>query len=376
MASSTIRNQGLLLSSFDKRLELVDLPIPEAGIGTAVVEVLAAIVAPNDARIYSGGAGFQLPLPQTPGFGCIGRIHDIGPDAVRLKKTSLVFVDPVVSARDDEDGVMLLGHYEGLRPEGRELMDKVWRNGTLQKFVAVPIENCVSLDENRLCNELSLSAADLMSILAYAVAAGPLLESAKLQPGETIIIGPAGGMYSGSAVEVALALGANVVALGRSEEKLSKLRAGLKQPKRLITVVMTGKNEVDLAALRRAVPNGAAVHSNWSPTGSAEALYLGVVASVLKQNARVILSGNANTAHGLHQGLMVLKNIWVAGKFMYSRKTVHRVVDLVTSGLLDIGEQSGAVVRRYELGNIEEALAAADQHGSWKDYTVITPNRV
>jgi D-arabinose 1-dehydrogenase-like Zn-dependent alcohol dehydrogenase len=373
MASSTFQNQGLLLSSFDKQLQLVDLPVPEAGNGTLVVEVLAAIVGPNDARIYSGGAGFKLPLPQTPGFGCIGRIHEVGPDAVTLKKGTLVFVDPVVNARDDEDVVMLLGHFEGLRPEGRELMDRVWRNGTLQKYVAMPLENCVSLDENRLCKELSLSAADLMSILPYAVAAGPLIETAKLQPGETVIIGPAGGMYSGSAVEIALALGANVVALGRSEEKLSRLRYGLKQPKRLQTVVMTGKPEEDVAALRRAVPNGAAVHSNWSPTGSTEALYLGAVAAVLKQNARVVLSGNVNTAQGLHQGLMVLKSISVAGKFMYSRKTVHRVIDFLASGLLDI---SGAVVRRYGLGSVEEALTAAEKYGSWKDYTVITPNSV
>ena len=86
---------------------MVDLPFPKAGIGTSVVEVLAAIVAPNHARIFSGGAGFKLLLLQTPGFGCIGRIHDIDPDAVRLKKASLMFVDSVVNARDDQDAVVL-----------------------------------------------------------------------------------------------------------------------------------------------------------------------------------------------------------------------------------------------------------------------------
>jgi len=134
---------------------------------------------------------------------------------------------------------------------------------------------------------------------------------------------------------------------------------------------MTGKNEMDIATLQRGVPNGAAVHSDWSPNGSAEALYQG---AVLKRNACVVLSGDANITQGLHQGLMILKNIRVAGKFMYSRQTVHSVVNVVESRLLDIGVRSGAVVRRYELSNIEEALAAADEYGGWKDYTVITPN--
>jgi len=53
------------------------------------------------------------------------------------------------------------------------------------------------------CIELSLSAVDLMSVFAIAVAAGPFFETANLRPGGTVILRPAGGMYSGSAVQAA-----------------------------------------------------------------------------------------------------------------------------------------------------------------------------
>jgi len=213
-----------------------------------------------------------------------------------------------------------------------------------------------------------------MTLFPYAVAAGPLLETANLQPGETIIIGPASGTYSGAAVEIALALGANVVALGRSEEKLAKMRAALGHSKRFQTVVMTGETSTDIAALRRVVPHGADVHSNWSPTGTKETLYLATVAAVLKQNARVVLSGQAETLGRLSPGLLVLKNISVAGKFMYSRSTVGRLLDMISLGLLDIGERSGAVVRSYDMERFDEALKATGEHAAWRHFTVVTPS--
>jgi NADPH:quinone reductase-like Zn-dependent oxidoreductase len=374
MASSSLQNGGLLLSSFKEPLQLVDLPTPDASAGSAVVAVFATFVAPYAADVYNGTMQFNLQLPMTPGFSCVGRIHKTGPDATSLKENDLVFVDPVVRGRDSADITFLLGHFEGMHPAGRSLMENVWRHGTLQKFVAVPLENCFRFNENRLCKQLSYSAADLATILPYAVAAGPLLETAKLEAGETIIIGPASGTYSGAAVEIALALGANVVALGRTEEKLAGLRKVLGDPERLQTVVMTGKPEKDVATLQQLLPDGVDVHNNWTPTGATEAIYLSTVAAVLKRNARVVLSGGTNTTEGLPNGLMVLKDISVAGKFMYSPKTVERVIGFVSSGLLKIGERSGAVVRSFGLEQSLEAIEVATKHGTWKDYTVVTPH--
>lgn len=203
-----------------------------------------------------------------------------------------------------------------------------------------------------------------MTLLPYAVAAGPLLETAKLQPGETVIIGPATGTYSGAAVKITLALGANVVAFGRREEKLAKMRKTLKQPKRFQTIVVTGDVMSDIIALQRVLLYGADIHSNWSPSETKETLYLGLVSAVLNRNARIVLSGQSEILGSLHPGLIVVKNISVAGKFMYSQNMVRRVMHLVSSGLLNIGERSGAIVNSYRLEDFDEAVKTAERRGT------------
>ncbi|KAF2820289.1 NAD(P)-binding protein [Ophiobolus disseminans] len=374
MTPPAIQNSGLLLSTFEEPPKLVALPMPQAAAGTVVVTVLATFVAPNAQDIYGGKKGCRLPLPMTPGYGCIGRIHEIRPDTTKLKVGDLVYVDPFLQGRDDADVAILLGHAEGMRPEGRALMEKVWRNGALQKLLAAPLENCVHIDQDHLAGGTPYTPVELMTLLPYVVAAGPLIETANLQPGETVVIGPASGMYSGAAVEVALALGANVVALGRSEEKLAKMRETLGRSKRFQTVAMTGDIGADIAALQRVLPNGADVHSNWSPSGIKETLYVRTVSMALNQNARIVLSGQSETLTSLHPGLMVLKNILVTGKLMYSRSTVQGLMDLISLGLLDIGECAGAVVRTYGLEYFSDALETTEEHATWRHFTVVTPN--
>jgi NADPH:quinone reductase-like Zn-dependent oxidoreductase len=374
MSAPKPHNSGLLLTAFND-LKLVDLPLPTASPGSIVVQVLATYIAPYAKALYAGSKlFFDLPFPLTPGLSSIGRVHATGSDATKLKAGDLVFVDPTVTARDNDSVVILQGHFQGLQPEGKVLMENVWRHGPLQKYMLAPLENCVLLDEPRLCGQLEYTPADLATVFPYLVAAGPLIESAKLQAGETVIIGPASGSYSGACVEMALALGANVVALGRSSSKFANMLESLGHSKRLQCVVMTGCEADDVVALQKAVPNGAHVYSDWSPTGSKDAIYLSTVAAVLRRKARVVLSGAANTSLGLPHGIMVLKDIEMKGKFMYDRNTVRTVFELVALGLLEVGERSGALARKFELESFEDALAVAEEHGTWRDFTIITPN--
>jgi len=135
MTSSNPQNRGLVLSSFSEPLKLLDVIMPTASTGTVIVAVLATFIAPAVEKIYNGKMGFNPPLPMTPGCECIGRIHEIGPDVTKLKVDDVVYVDPFLFARDDADVAMLLGHFEGIHPESRGLMDRVWRHGALQKFL-------------------------------------------------------------------------------------------------------------------------------------------------------------------------------------------------------------------------------------------------
>jgi D-arabinose 1-dehydrogenase-like Zn-dependent alcohol dehydrogenase len=325
--------------------------------------------------LYNGKMPFfDLPFPLTPGLSCIGRVHAVGPDAVKLQAGDLIFVDPTIVARDDSSVVILQGHFQGFHPSGKKLMERIWRNGPLQKYTLAPLENCIPLNEAKLCGELSYTPRELITAFPYMVAAGALIEGARLQAGETVVIGPASGSYSGSAVEMALTLGANVVALGRYSPKFAGLKAKLGHPKRLQCLVLTGDDTKDGDALRKAVPDGAHVYNDWSPTGSKEAIYLSTVAGVLRRKARVVLSGAADTSTGLPHGLMVLKDIQVRGQYMYKRSTAETVFEFVASGLLEVGERAGAVVRKFDLERFEDALGTAEENGTWRDFTVVEPS--
>jgi len=43
-------------------------------------------------------------------------------------------------------------------------------------------------------------------------------------------------------------------------------------------------------------------------------------------------------------------------------------------GLLEVGERTGALARKFELESFEDDLAVAEEHGTWRDFTIITPN--
>ena len=163
------------------------------------------------------------------------------------------------------------------------------------------------------------------------------------------------------------------MALGRNEGKLKKLVERVER-KNVRCVVMSGDDDKDAEALRRAIPNGVDVYNDWSPGGSDAPIFLKNVGGLLKRGARVVLSGGAMSTSGLSHAIMVVNDIRMEGKFMYNRTTVKRVFDLVSLGLLEIGERSGTTVRRYKLDDVHQALDSAEQLGAWKSYVVVTPS--
>ncbi|KAG5766358.1 hypothetical protein H9Q72_005577 [Fusarium xylarioides] len=74
-----------------------------------------------------------------------------------------------------------------------------------------------------------------------------------------IVLGLATGTYGGITSKIALALGANVIAIGRSEIKLAYLKQQLGNYERFSYVVMTGDDKVDAAVIRKASPDGRGV---------------------------------------------------------------------------------------------------------------------
>ncbi|KAI1336762.1 hypothetical protein F5Y15DRAFT_393070 [Xylariaceae sp. FL0016] len=136
---------------------------------------------------------------------------------------------------------MLLGLMDGGTKKARELMGNAWRDGCWAQHAFVPLENAIPLNEEVLMGNLGYDAADIAYLHRSAVAYGGV-STIGVKAGETVIVGPATGQFGGAAVEVASAVGARVIALGRNTAALAHLKATVPRVK---AVTITGNIEED-----------------------------------------------------------------------------------------------------------------------------------
>lgn len=272
-------HRALVLSSVRDPLDITlvpNHPTPSPVPGSAVVRILATGVISYAGEVYSGIRSYPFPKPMVPGSSAIGRVAAVGPDAASLKPGQLVFLDSFVRGRDDDAARILLGVSDGVTDGSRKLMRDAWRDGTFAEYARLPLENCYALDEARLLGSghaddeggLGYAVEDLLAIGNMLVPYGGLRDVG-LQAGEKVVVAPATGMFGGSAVPVALAMGAGkVVAMGRNEEMLARLR---ELGPRVRTVSIVGDVEAETKALREDGP--ANVFFDISPPGTAGSSY-------------------------------------------------------------------------------------------------------
>lgn len=370
------RNRALWLSSFDKPLELIDLPVPTATPGSAVVKVLNTVVFPYAEEIHTGKRTvYNLQLPLVPHPSQIGRVHAVGPDAVTAKPGDLVFFSAPIFARDDPEVSIIQGHHGGEGPRGRALMQGEWRDGSLQQYQKVPLETIFVLDEARLCGQLGYTPADLHEVSFYGMAAGSLSEAAGLRAGETVLIGPATGTYGGITSDMALAMGANVIAIGRNKELLEGLAKKLGHHERFSYVVMTGDVAADAAAILKASPKGRGVevYNDWAPSGVEGSPFFSAAIQAVRPEGRVVLSGAPAGHINVPYTLIMHKNIRIIGKVIVGRRGIEQTIKMVELGLLKLGKRGGSTHDIYGLEDHHEAFVKAKSSG-FRVYTDIAPN--
>lgn len=379
LTSDTNKNQGLLLSSFSTPLELVERPIPRASSGTIVAKVLATLILPYIKKVHEGLVPqLNVPIPCIPQGCCIGRVHEVGPDAALLKPGDLIWYDGFIQARDDPTVFGLQGHLGGDTERNQAFVKGEWRDGCLQQYAKLQLENCIRLDEDRLMKQLGYTPAELSTFLLYETAAGAALEAGNIRPGETVVIGPATGSFGGVTTQLALTLGANVIALGRSLKTLNAMKESLGNPERLQLLAMTGDVSKDAAAIRQLTPfgQGADLFNDWTPGWLPKPLFLDAGIQSLKIGGRVILSGSPQGPVEFDYNFVLHRNISIQGKLMCSRRYVAEVISMISNGFLKIGKLSGAQVKEFEFLDHKAAIDYAEANSSMLNYTVLMPNGV
>jgi len=177
-----------------------DHPTPVAAAGEVLVRVAATAVNYHDLFTRRGMPGVRIHLPVIVGSDVAGTVESVGPDVPSRWLGKRVLIDPVM--RDGERFGMIGETVDGGRAE----------------FIAVPhsmlieIPDAVSLDQ----------AATLP--LAYGTAHRMLTTRGGLKAGERVMILGASGGVGVACLQLALLLGAEVLAFAGSDAKLRRLK--------------------------------------------------------------------------------------------------------------------------------------------------------
>lgn len=367
-------HRALVLETVEKDLSGVHiktLQTPQIKDGSAIVRVLGAGVLSYQRDIYDGKRDYPLPRPLVGGFSAVGRVVAVGSDAVALKPGNLVYVDCVIRGRDNLDAVILSANSDGFNEGAQKLMRDVWRDGTFAEFAKVPLENCIYLDEKRLCEELGYSIHDLVYISYLLVPYGGLRDIS-LEPGETVIICPATGGFGGAGVQVAIAMGARVIAMGRNEKELERLKLSVKKgtPGASIeTVAISGDAEKDAAALQAFGTIDAVL--DLSPPAASKSTYLNSAIMALRRKGRVSLMGGFSD-DPIPSFKLIADDIAVKGKFMYEREDMNQFLKMLERGLFPKGKDF-VDLRVFGLDDWKTALDVAAEYVGIGRFVVITP---
>ncbi|KAL7945189.1 GroES-like protein [Trichoderma barbatum] len=376
MASETSlppTHRAIVLHSLDTPLQLEERPTPQATPGNVVVRVLAANVPSYGREILDGTRPYPYPKPYVPGGSAVGRVAAVGPDSSIFAPGQLVLVDIMTRARDDPTASYLMGIHNGFSTKTVKLATDEWRDSTYAEYAKIPLENCYPLDEARLLGDpasggLGYTIDDLTYIYRLLVPFGGYRDI-DLKVGETILIGPATGPYGTAAVSLALALGANVVAMGRNAKVLEKLAATSDKVK---TVQITGNVEKDTAAIKNHGPID--VFFDISPPMAAASTHIISGIMSLAHSGRASLMGGIFGNISIPYGAIMFNDLKLHGKFMYERKDVRMLIKMVETGVMGLGKKIGARVEgKFRLEEWDEAFTAAQENTGPGQYVIIAP---
>jgi D-arabinose 1-dehydrogenase-like Zn-dependent alcohol dehydrogenase len=372
--------KAVVMPNMGEPMVLRTVPTPTAVAGSVVVKVLAASVQARLKEHLSGKTFASVPKDMTPGSRAIGRVAVAGPDATALQPGKLVLIEPFIRARDDPRNLQILwGIFDGATPVSKKFTADNWAGGTFAEYVKVPLENCHILDEARLLGSpadggLGYEAEDLLQLTAQVVAYGGM-KSIGLRAGETIIVSPATGRFSGSAVQVAAAMGATVIMMSRNVELMKRQMESLPAG-RIKMVPNTGDVQADTAALKAAAGPGGEIdaYMDISPLTAQSSTHVRSCFMALKSYGRACLMGILRDDLAMPYQLAVWKNLTIRGQYMYEQQDVRELIKMVENGVLKVGKPGGfEPATKFSLDDFDASIDHAGANDFFYESTVLIP---
>jgi threonine dehydrogenase-like Zn-dependent dehydrogenase len=365
------QHNALVQEVYAKPLIIKMVPTPQPTPGAAIIKILYASILSYHGDIYNGKRKYAYPTPIVAGASAIGRVAALGPDTVLLKRGDLVYIDPTIRGRDDNNAIMLMGIAEGGTDGSRKLMHSEWRDATFAEYVKAPLENVFVLDEKRLCSATVDGglgyAPEQLSWIPKALVPFGGLRSIGLQAGETVIIAPATGGFGSAGVVVALAMGARVIAMGRNAEELARLK---ELGSRVETVQMTGDVTSEMTALKKFGKIDAFL--DISPPAAQNSTHFKAAILSLRPEGRVSLMGGLLEDLPIPHRFVMRFDITLKGKWMYSRADNLALLGMFNTGVLD-ARNIVKVLDTFKLEEWEKAFDVAASAGRLGELVLFTP---
>ncbi|KAL6899980.1 GroES-like protein [Trichoderma evansii] len=285
------------------------IPVPQAVPGSVIVRVLHVLVYQITPDVFHGtvaNPNMTLPYPVVFGSPAIGRIAAIGPDTTAFKPGQLVLIDTNLRARDDPNVSAVWGAFDGF--------DKT----TKRFYVRAPLENTWALDENKLVGKLGLKTEDLLHLgLLPVLYSG--LRKIDVKAGETVLIAPSTGVFSGGCIASLNALKARFPGIH--------------------TVKLTGEPS-DVASIQSFGKIDAFV--DIGPNAATAATYLDSAILSLRKAPYLAVMFN---------------DITIRGSCMFEGEYVRGLIQMVEAGILKLNGEGGfEVLASYMFEKYAEAL--------------------
>jgi NADPH2:quinone reductase len=299
-------------------VELQELPSPEPGPGQVLVDVRAAGVNFPDLLAVQGKYQIRSEPPFTPGAELSGVIAQLGEGVERF------------SVGDEVIGIFAGGAFA---------------------------EQCVVDATNLFRKPASISFEQAAGLsITYGTSYYALKQLAKIRPGETILVLGAAGGVGTSAVQLASAMGARVIAAASTAEKLEfAARAGADE--------LINYSDEDLRDRIKELTDGNGVDVIYDPVGGD--LSETAFRSIAWGGRFLVIGFAAGTIPKLPLNLPLLKCASVIGVFWGSwiRKfpeegaaNVEELAEMIASGRLDL-----LVTEVYPLDDYLDAFRAIDE---------------
>jgi D-arabinose 1-dehydrogenase-like Zn-dependent alcohol dehydrogenase len=302
----------LILEEFHGPLLLQDRPTPEPGPGEVLLAVEACAVDQFDLKIRYGKVPHAI-VPLVLGHEVAGTVARLGPGVSGWQ----------LGERVTTTLYLTCGRCRQCRT-GRETICENFRGylgiqtpGGYAEYTVVPEANLASLPD-------SIPFAE-GSILANAIGTPfhAFTKRMRLQAGERVIITGAGGGVGLHAVQLARAMGAQVMAVDLGDQKLDEAR-------RHGADVTVDGNEEDFAETAREWTRGQGVEGVLELTGSAT---IPSSLRALGKGGRLVIVGFHTGSEFAVQASQMVANEWeILGSRNVTKTELAQVVDLVDAG--------------------------------------------